>query len=409
MLVMYVWFTSTVPAPSTERAVPINTSSTSVITCSVTSSVVLPDHASATKTETVTLRNGRALQLTLPAQETLSVAAQGFKHLRFMAWSPDHRLFVGEMESANDSSNGHVYVFDHFDDKTKTFATSTAYLSHLRNPNSVAFYTDTSGQMWLYVALTDKLVRYPYQNGDLHPTTAPQVIATFPDYGRPWTNGGWHLTRTIVVHNDQLYVSVGSSCNSCEEKASEPTRASIVQMDPDGAHLHVIASGLRNAVGIQFLGDDLYATVNGPDHLGSDRPEDTFLHITSGTNYGWPYCYQLRGHVYPDTTQTWTHPLDCATVSLAAYGFDPHSAPLGFDVVDGQFLVALHGSAKKSIAAGYKIVEISPQTFTATDVLTGFLQHGVAVGRPVDILADGTHGFFVTDDFNGAIYYLDRL
>lgn len=41
-----------------------------------------------------------------------------------------------------------------------------------------------------------------------------------------------------------------------------------------------------------------------------------------------------------------------------------------------------------------------------TRFMTGFLQGGVRTGRPVAILVNDTASFFVSDDLNGAIYWL---
>jgi glucose/arabinose dehydrogenase len=68
-----------------------------------------------------------------------------------------------------------------------------------------------------------------------------KYLARFPAYGLSYKYGGWHLTRTVAIHDDKVYVSVGSSCNSCEEK--EPERASIIQMDPDGSNARFFAKG----------------------------------------------------------------------------------------------------------------------------------------------------------------------
>ncbi len=357
--------------------------------------------------QTVKLKNGRSLSLSLPKSLTLSVVAEDYHHLRFMALSPDKRLFVGEMRETGDSSQGRVLIFEGFDPAKKVFKEVHSYLTGLRNPHSVAFYTDTKGQSWIYIALTDKLVRYPYHSGDVKPKDPEQVISAFADYGRPWSQGGWHLTRTVVTNNNKIYVSVGSSCNSCEEKSSEPERASILEMNPDGSEKRVFANGLRNAVGLVFKNDNLYATGNNPDHLGDDRPEDLFLSIHEGKEYGWPYCYELRGELLPDSSQPWKRVVDCASFPLALAGLEPHSAPLGIEAVDDLFLVALHGSGQKELGIGYKVVAISPNR-TVQDVITGFLEKGEVHGRPVGILRRDAHSFFVTDDYNGAIYLVEQ-
>ncbi len=189
----------------------------------------------------ITLANGKSFDLNLPSGYEISVAAQGLKRVRFMALSPDNRLFVTDMFNLSDNRRGVVYILDQFDSKTRQFKKITKYMTGLHNPNSVAFYKDRSGQDWFYLALTDRLVRYRYEAGKDAPSGEPQVLATFPAYGLSYKYGGWHLTRTVVVGGDgKIYVAVGSSCNACEEK--EEVRASILQMNPDGTNKKFIAT-----------------------------------------------------------------------------------------------------------------------------------------------------------------------
>ena len=138
----------------------------------------------------ITLANGKSFDLNLPDGYEISVAAQGLKRVRFMALSPDNRLFVTDMFNLTDNRRGVVYILDDFDRETLQFKRVTKYLSGLRNPNNVAFYTDQSGATWFYLALTDRLVRYRYQAGDNAPSGEPEVLATFPDYGLGYKYGG---------------------------------------------------------------------------------------------------------------------------------------------------------------------------------------------------------------------------
>lgn len=359
----------------------------------------------------VTLKNGKSISLNIPTGYSITDAADGFKSVRFMAWSPDHRLFVGEMTNASDTSTGRVLVFNGFNPATGTFADAHVYLDNLRNPNSVAFYQDPSGQEWIYVALTDKLVRYPYTPGENVPAAAPQTLATFPDFGPTAAEGGWHLTRTLAFNGNTLYVSVGSGCNSCEEPGI--VRGDILEMNPDGSDNHVIAAGLRNAVGLAIVNGTLYATANEADHLGNDKPNDLVYNITDGANYGWPYCYEYDGAIYADNTQQWQTPYDCAHVPLAYTELEPHSAPLGLayfndtfadPTLRNAFLVAEHGSGKPSIGTGYMVSLVRQGSWQP--FITGFLLNGTRQARPVDILENDDQSFFLTDDLNGAIYYL---
>ncbi len=123
---------------------------------------VLPQKpASALVSNQITV-NKRSFVLNLPSEFSIAVAAQGLKRVRFMAKSPDGRIFVTDMYNLADNTKGAVYILDEFDSASKSFKTITPYLTGLRNPNSIAFYSDESGTNWLYLALTDRLVRYKF-------------------------------------------------------------------------------------------------------------------------------------------------------------------------------------------------------------------------------------------------------
>jgi len=358
----------------------------------------------------ITLANGRSFDLNLPEGFEISVAAQGLKRVRFMARSPDNRIFVTDMYNLTDNRRGVVYILDQFDPAKRQFKKVTKYLSALRNPNSVAFYTDRSGTNWFYLALTDRLVRYRYEAGKDAPSGEPQVLATFPDYGLGYKYGGWHLTRTLVIGgNGKLYVSVGSSCNACEEK--EEVRASVLEMDPDGKNQRYIARGLRNAVGLRWVNDRLYATNMGSDHLGDNRPADTFYSLAqTESHYGWPYCFQAGSRIYPDPKfNPAGRKFDCNKVPAASVAFPAHSSPLGLEHFEDSFLVALHGSTKKSLRRGYRVVQINQtRPGVAEDFITGFFQAGRINGRPADIFNFNDNGFLLTDDYSGVVYYVYR-
>ena len=374
----------------------------------------------------ITLANGKAYDLNLPEGFAISVAAQGLKRVRFMAQAPDYRIFVTDMFNLTDNSKGVVYILDEFNPASETFKKVTPYLQGLRNPNSIAFYRDRNGVDWFYLALTDRLLRYKYIAGESTPSAKPEVLATFPDYGLSYKYGGWHLTRTIAVgDNGKIYVAVGSSCNACEE--TEEVRASVLEMDPDGRKQKYFARGLRNAVGLRWIKDRIYATNMGSDHLGDQRPADTMYALKSGTNYGWPYCYQSGVARLEDPKfNPGGKKKNCKDVPLAFAAFDAHSSPLGFEFFDSlklgpvpksgyggplrnSFLVALHGSTKKSLNRGYRVVRLSGNRKPADrpeDFITGFLAGGRVNGRPVDILSFGVDGFLLTDDSAGVVYYV---
>ncbi len=362
----------------------------------------------------ISLKNGKSFTLNLPEGYAIRVAAEGLKRVRFIAASPDGRIFVTDMYNLADNERGAVYILENFDAQSGRFGKVTTYLTELRNPNSIAFYTDAGGQSWFYLALTDKLVRYRYRAGDQKPTGKAETLATFPDYGLSYKYGGWHLTRTIVMgDNGKLYVSVGSSCNACVEK--EKVRAGILEMEPDGRNQRSYARGLRNAVGLKWYEGKLYATNMGSDHLGDNKPDDTMYAVRAGTNYGWPDCYEYRRRVHPDTKFTRDRK-KCASVPVGLTAFSAHSSPLGFEYftaseadarLRNSFLVALHGGSKLKLKRGYSIMRVGERGLPQ-DFINGFLQNGKVHGRPVDVLKLGAGGFLFTDDYAGVVYYVFR-
>src|SRR5215216_3654433 len=69
----------------------------------------------------ISLANGKTFELNLPEGFEISVAAQGLKRVRFMALSPDKRIFVTDMYNLTDNRLGVVYILDQFDPTTHRF------------------------------------------------------------------------------------------------------------------------------------------------------------------------------------------------------------------------------------------------------------------------------------------------
>jgi len=309
---------------------------------------------------TLSYAPGKSITLTLPDALDINVAAGGLRRIRFMAQSPDGRIFATGMYDLADNTRGSVFVLDGWNPQTRTFSHIIHYLDHLHNPNNLAFYTDpATHQSWLYIPLTDKLIRYKYSAGDNAPTSPPQTLIRFPDYGLSYKYGGWHLTRTVAMAQlhgtTRVFVSAGSSCNYCQER--EVLRAAVVSMNPDGTHQTLAAQGLRNAVDLRYLpeldGGSLFASNMGDDHLGDKLPEDTFFELDSNNtpgpaalpNYGWPTCYFAHGKPVHDTTPlpSTTDPLAVAPRPAAAaspkddsvYGTQAGVAAAGTNLASG--------------------------------------------------------------------------
>ncbi|MCW8040297.1 MULTISPECIES: PQQ-dependent sugar dehydrogenase [Acinetobacter] len=359
------------------------------------------------------LKNGKQFSFNLPSNYDIIPAAEGLKRVRFFAKAPDGRMFVTDMHDLSDNEKGSVYILDEWNAATGKFGKIIPYMTGLKNPNSVQFYTDSEGQDWLYLAETHQLTRRKFTQGEMKPAAKAEVLATFPDYGLSYKYGGWHLTRTIAVGgNGKIYVSVGSSCNACAEK--EQVRAAVLEMNPDGSEQKIYAKGLRNAVGLKWIGKFLFATNQGSDHLGKSKPDETFYALKRDADYGWPSCYSANGKVLADPK--FKRASGCKNVPAPYAYFPSHSSALGFDYFDhpdtddsikNSFLVALHGSTDEAIGHGYKIAIMRKGQKLET-FMDGFLADKKVNGRPADIYRIDADSFYFSDDRGGVVYYVRK-
>jgi glucose/arabinose dehydrogenase len=327
--------------------------------------------------------------LDVPAGFAVTVYAEGVRGARFMALGP------GGVPYLSLTRPGRVVMLPDADGDGRADSVITV-AEGLNLPHGLAFRGDT-----LYVAQTDRVVRL------VPGTAAPQVVVPDLPHGRG------HSTRTIVFGpaDGKLYVSVGSSCNICDE--SDARRATVLRFNPDGSGAEVFARGLRNSVGLAFdpATGELWGTNNDRDRLGDDLPPDRINVLRRGGDYGWPRCY-LPGHPNPEYAGA-----DCAHVAAPAITFQAHSAPLGIafstgtrfpPAFRGGAFVAFHGSWNRSVPTGYKVVYVTQRggrPVAVNDFLTGVLRDGAAAwARPVGLLVAPDGSLLVSDDLGGRVF-----
>ena len=366
----------------------------------------------------IKLKKGLSFNLQIPESYKIAVAFEGLERPRFFARSPDGRLFITDMHDRSDNKQGRVLILENWNEREKRFEKVRTYLDSLHNPNQVAFFNQNN-QHFIYVAETGRLSYFQYRMGDTIPSSPPNIIANFPDYGLNYKYGGWHLTRSLAFHNNKLYVSVGSSCDACIEKESE-IRAVILEMGPDGRNQRIYARGLRNAVGVKWINDSLWVTNMGRDNRGPDKPEDLLHTVVPNAFYGWPYYFQYRGRILADTAFVDSvKPAYVKRPPVAHKVFKAHSAPLGFEFMNGfrdsllnkSFLVALHGSTSVWRQRGNSVVQVRSNG-TYREIVTGFLQgktENKRFGRPCDLIQWDERSFFISDDKNGVIYFVWKM
>lgn len=339
----------------------------------------------------------------LPDGFSISIFAKDLSGARVMARDQFGNFWVSQ------PSLGQVSLLEVQDGEIKN---QYAVFKNLRKPHGLAF--DPSRPSALYIAEEDKISRVAvYSDGPI------EKIADLPA-------GGNHTTRTIGFGPDgKLYVSIGSSCNVCNEKGER--RAKIFYMKSDGSDLKEFARGLRNTV--FFVWDEtgrMWGTDMGLDYLGDNLPPDELNIISEGANYGWPTCYGKNVHDTDFDKNTYIRapcqePFEIpSTVDIPA-----HSAPLGLAFVprvttgeggwpkemQGDLLVAYHGSWNRSTPTGYKIVRMifdEKGNYSETrDFITGWLGDKGVLGRPVGLIFDTSESLYITDDKSGVIYKVE--
>ncbi|HEY1145208.1 MAG TPA: sorbosone dehydrogenase family protein [Allosphingosinicella sp.] len=282
----------------------------------------------------------------------------------------------------------------------------TPYLTGLASPFGMALVGHS-----LYVANADALVAFPYVEGATRIEAAPRKIVDLPA-GR-----NHHWTKSLVASPDgkRLFVGVGSNSNVAEHgMAIEEGRAAIWEIDPaTGAH-RILASGLRNPVGLAFQDGRLFAVVNERDELGSDLVPDYLTHIQPGGFYGWPYSYYGQ---HLDTRPELQQPDLVARAIKPDYALGPHVAALGLAFSYGANLgptfatgafIGEHGSWNRKPASGYKVVFVpfvgGMPAGMPVDVVTGFRDGDKARGRPVGVAIARDGALLVADDVGNTIW-----
>jgi glucose/arabinose dehydrogenase len=286
--------------------------------------------------------------------------------------------------------------------------TKSVFLDGLKSPFGMALIGDR-----FYVANTDAVVRFPYEEGATKITAKGKTVAELP--AGPLNH---HWTKSLVASPDgaRLYVGVGSNSNVAENgMGAEKRRAAILEIDVETGKSKVYASGLRNPVGLAFAPgtDQLWAVVNERDELGSDLVPDYLTRVKEGAFYGWPYSYWGQ-HV--DERVEPQKPEMVKKAVVPDYALGNHVAPLGLTFAEGATLpyrngayVGLHGSWNRAPHSGYKVIyvpfERGQPMGKPIDILRGFLNADEkAQGRPVGVAIAKDGALLVADDVGNAVW-----
>jgi glucose/arabinose dehydrogenase len=381
----------------------------------------------------------RERSLNVPKGFQISILAR-IPKARFMAVAPNGDVLVSQ------PSTGSIKLIR--GSSVSNFATG------LNQPHDMVFH-QLGSKMFIYVAETNRVIRYSYTSGDLSGKNLEVVIKDLPSASLPELGGRYgHALKNIAIDSkDRLFVSIGSSCNVCMgDTTANPVRGSIYVYDADGDKGRLYARGIRNAEGLDFVPgtNELWVVINNRDNApypyqndfdgdgASDYgklmqafvdnyPVEPFTKVRDGGDYGWPFCNsnnQAGVDNLPfdrdmDMNQDGSS-RDCSKIDRVSKGIQAHSAPLGLSFLgDSSFpmpyregaVSALHGSWNRATKTGYKVIFFpwkDGKPGAEQDLVSGFLANGQPWGRPVDAVPDNKGGLLISDDYSGTVYRLSK-
>jgi glucose/arabinose dehydrogenase len=271
----------------------------------------------------------------------------------------------------------------------------------------------------LYIANTDSVMRFPYNDGDKSIASPGIKVVDLPagDINHHWT-------KNLIMSADgkKLYVTVGSNSNVAESgMAVEFERAAIWEVDIKSGSHRIFASGLRNPNGLAWdkPSGKLFTVVNERDEIGSDLVPDYLTSVQDGGFYGWPYSYygqHIDERVKPQA------PALVAKAIVPDYALGSHTASIGLvsslgTSLPSQFakgvFIGQHGSWNRKPHSGYKVIFVALEdgkpVGLPVDVLTGFLSKaGQAYGRPVGVALDKHGALLVADDVGNRVWRVSK-
>lgn len=372
-------------------------------------------------------------KLSLPPGFKVDVFASGFTGPRAMRVAPNGDIFLTESQS------GKVKVLRPSKDGA-TAASVATFAQGLLQPFGIQFYPVGAQPQWVYVAETNRIVRYAYKVGQTTASGIPEVVV--PELSPV---GGGHFTRDIAFSLDgkRMFVSVGSQSNVAEDMpkksaaeikaweaerglgatwGNEENRADVLVFEV-GANKpgKVFATGIRNCVGltIQPKSGDLWCTTNERDLLGDDLVPDYSTRVKEGHYYGWPWYYmgknedpRLKGD-RPDLAGKATVPDVPYQAHSAALNLQFYTATSGASAFPKEYVgdgfAVLHGSWNRAFRTGHKVVRVKMKNGVPTgeyqDFMVGFISDdGNAWGRPVGAIVAQDGSLLISDDGSNVVY-----
>lgn len=299
----------------------------------------------------------------------------------------------------------------------------------------------------LYLALDDRVIRWPLTPGRLEPAgEAETIVSGLPDEGD-------HGAKTLAFPGGSgMLVKIGSATNSCQrinrgsrspgkDPCSELDRhAGLWRFDAGRAGQrfadgHRWATGMRNAeaLTVQPGRGTVWAAIHGRDQLGdnwgfsaqanADNPAEELVSLSEGDDIGWPYCYFSndagRKVLAPEYGGDGRVVGRCAGTKAPAIAFPGHWGPMSLAFYPGtQFgpayagglFVAFHGSWNRAPLpqAGFRVVFVPFLDGKPAGTYQDFATLAGGPFRPVGLAVGKDGALFISADGNRTIWRVVR-
>ena len=356
--------------------------------------------------------------ITLPAGFKIELYAL-VPDARHLAIAPSGKLlFVG-------TRTHHVWAVS---DHNNSSAEVKSFAPHInfKNPHGVC-WTATGT---LVVVESNRVLGFPaaesiYEKPDvpvLNILSRGKLIP--PSYEA--TNHGARACR--VGKDGKLYITLGQPYNVPPADKVDTFKklgiGGIVRMNMDGSGREVIATGVRNSVGLDFNPKDgiLWFTDNQTDSLGNDIPPGELNRLTKmGQDFGYPYWgghVKVAGSTAARDLKGLAEPKEAIFPEVE---FPAHQAQLGMTFYNGTMFptqyrggifVASHGSWDRHPPSGALLnfvpIQADGKAGKAEVFAEGWLKRvggiDTYIGRPVDVAVMKDGSLLVSDDYAGALY-----
>jgi Raf kinase inhibitor-like YbhB/YbcL family protein len=352
------------------------------------------------KPKKVAADDARIAQLRVAQGFQVNVFARGLGNTRILAVAPNGDVYVTRRDE------GDILMLRDRDRDGRADG-AAVWAGHRPGAHGIAIH----GRQLYLVTVKELYVADMLPDGLL--SSFRMLLADLPDAGQ-------HANRTIAWGpDDMLWISVGSTCNACNESNQE--NATLLRVSPDGKSRVIWAHGLRNTIGFDWhpRTGELWGFDHGIDFLGDDNQPEELNRIVRAKQYGWPHVWG-EGGLTP-----WTNPPGGiskeqwrARSEPLVLGYTAHAAPMQFVFYPGgafpanyvgDAFVTFRGSWNRRPASGYEVVRIRFAGGAPVGVepfVSGFLTDGGTThfARPVGLAVAADGSLLMADDANGVIY-----